>query len=60
MVWGEATLTVEVEVLFFSATCRCSAVASSAAADGDPKFIDLIPDQATWANYCEGFAAEAA
>ena len=26
----------------------------------DPKFVDLIPDQNTWANYCEAFAAEEA
>ena len=28
--------------------------------DGDPKFIELVPDQATWDEYCEAFAAEAA
>ena len=26
----------------------------------DPKFLDLIPDQATWDDYCGAFAEEAA
>ena len=27
---------------------------------GDPKFIDLVPDQTTWDEYCTAFAQEAA
>jgi hypothetical protein len=60
VVWGEATLTVEVEVLFFSASVSVQCRREFGGSDGDPKFIELVPDQATWANYCEGFAAEAA
>ena len=60
VVWGEATLTVEVEVLFFSASVSVQCRREFGGSDGDPKFIELIPDQATWANYCKGFAAEAA
>jgi hypothetical protein len=60
VVWGEATLTVEVEVLFFSASVSVQCRREFGGSDGDPKFIELIPDQATWASYCEGFAAEAA
>jgi hypothetical protein len=26
--------------------------------DGDPKFIELIPNPATWTEYCEAFAEE--
>jgi len=32
----------------------------SGGSPGDPKFIELIPDQATWDDYCEAFAKEAA
>jgi hypothetical protein len=60
VVWGEATLTVEVEVLFFSASVSVQCRREFGGSDGDPRFIELVPDQATWANYCEGFAAEAA
>jgi hypothetical protein len=60
VVWGEATLTVEVEVLFFSASVSVQCRREFGGSDGDPKFIELIPDQATWAAYCGGFAAEAA
>jgi hypothetical protein len=57
-VWGEATLVVEVEVLFFSAdvSVRCRKEFGGAASD--PKFIDLIPNAATWTEYCGAFASE--
>jgi hypothetical protein len=59
-VWGEATLVIEIEVLFFSAdvSVRCRREFGGSASD--PKFIDLVPDAATWADYCEAFAEEAA
>lgn len=60
VVWGEATLTIEVEVLFFSASVSVTCRREFGGSDGDPKFIDLVPDQATWATYCQAFAAEAA
>lgn len=60
VVWGEATLTVEIEILFFSASVSVKCRREFGGSDGDPKFIDLIPDQATWAQYCDAFAAEAA
>ena len=59
-VWGEATLVVEVEVLFFSADVSVRCRKEFGGAKSDPKFIDLIPDPATWLDYCDAFASEAA
>lgn len=58
VVWGEATLVVEIEILFFSADVSVKCRREFGGSDGDPKFIELIPDQATWAEYCEAFAEE--
>jgi hypothetical protein len=60
VVWGEATLEVEIEILFlsFSVSVKCRREFGGSA--GDPKFIDLMPDQSTWDEYCEAFAREAA
>jgi len=59
IVWGEATLIVEIEVLFFSADvsvhCRRDFEGSK---DSDPPFIALIPYQSTWDEYCDAFADE--
>lgn len=60
IVWGEATLIVEVEVLCFSVDVSVSCRREFAGGESDPGFIDLIPDQATWKTYCEAFAEEAA
>lgn len=59
-VWGEATLVIEVEVLFFSADVSVRCRKEFGGAKSDPKFIDLIPDAATWAEYCDAFASEVA
>jgi hypothetical protein len=59
-VWGEATLVVEVEVLFFSADVSVRCRKEFGGAKSDPKFIDLIPGPATWLEYCDAFANEAA
>jgi hypothetical protein len=58
VVWGEATLVIEVEVLCFSADVSVKCRREFGGSDGDPKFIELIPDQATWAEYCGAFAEE--
>ena len=57
-VWGEATLTVEIEVLFFSASVKVKCRREFGGSDSDPKFIDLVPDESTWADYCQAFAPE--
>ena len=59
-VWGEATLTIEVDVLFVSFDVSVTCRKEFAGAEADPKFIDLIPDEPTWADYCDAFAEEVA
>ena len=60
MVFGEAELIVEIEILFlsFDVSVRCRR--EFAGGEADPKFIDLIPDASVWTEYCEAFAPEAA
>jgi hypothetical protein len=60
IVYGEAELTVEIEILFFSVSVsvRCRREFQGGAAD--PKLIDLVPTEAIWAEYCDAFAEEAA
>jgi hypothetical protein len=60
MVYGEASLVVEIEILFFSfdVSVRCRREFSGGSAD--PRFIDLVPDQDTWSEYCLAFAEEGA
>ncbi|HEX8678812.1 MAG TPA: hypothetical protein VF683_02540, partial [Chthoniobacterales bacterium] len=60
VVWGEATLEVEVEVLFFSASVSVKCRKEFGGSAGDPKFIELIPEQEIWDEYCGAFAEEAA
>jgi hypothetical protein len=60
IVWGEATLEIEIEILFFSMSVSVKCRREFAGAESDPKFIDLVPDAATWAAYCGSFAEEAA
>lgn len=59
VVWGEATLEVEIEILFFSASVSVKCRREFGGSDGDPKFKELIPNQTTWAEYCGAFALEA-
>lgn len=59
VVWGEATLEVEIDVLFFSFSVSVKCRREFGGSSSDPKFIELIPDQATWTSYCEAFALEA-
>lgn len=58
-VWGEATLSVEIEILFFSFSVSVSCRKDFAGSKSDPKFLDLVPDQSTWSEYCDAFAPEA-
>ncbi len=58
--YGEATLTVEIEILMFSAEVSVSCRREFAGGAADPRFIALIPTQQVWTDYCEAFADEAA
>ncbi len=54
-VYGQATLTVKVEILFFSASVDMTVEKRFKGDDADPLFADLI-DQPHWDEYCEAFA----
>ena len=53
-VWGEATLTVEVEVLFFSKSV--SMTVRREFADPDPIKFAMLMSKDEWEEYCEAFA----
>lgn len=59
VVWGEASIEVEIDILFLSFSVSVSCRREFGGSDSDPKFFELIPDQATWDTYCEAFATEA-
>ncbi|WP_299406930.1 hypothetical protein [uncultured Roseobacter sp.] len=52
---GQATLTVEVEVLFFSASVKLKVERKFSGSPGDPTFAQLIPDATVWEDYCSAF-----
>jgi len=56
LIWGEASVTVEIEVLVFSGevTVRCRR--EFVGSDADPKFAQLVPADTTWSTYCSAFA----
>lgn len=58
---GRASLVVEVEVLFFSASVEISVERRLAGSKGDPTMFDVMPpdvdgENADWARYCDAFA----
>lgn len=53
---GQASLIVEIEVLFFSFSVTLKVQRKFAGSKADPRFIDFIPDQATWDSYAAAFA----
>jgi len=59
VVWGEATLEVEIDILFLSFSVSVSCRREFGGSDSDPKFAQLITDQRTWDEYCGAFALEA-
>lgn len=63
---GRATLTIEVEVLFFSASVEISCEKKFAGANGDPTFLQMMSPYedpalqekvAPWDDYCSAFAS---
>ncbi len=58
VVFGEASVVVEVEVLVFSGevTVRCRREFKNE--EADPTFAELVPGVPTWEAYCLAFAAE--
>jgi hypothetical protein len=53
---GQASLVVEIEILFFSASVTVSVEKRLAGSPADPLLVDFIPDQATWNAYAKAFA----
>jgi hypothetical protein len=53
---GEATLSVEIDILFFSTAVDVSVYREFAGSEADPLFIDFIPTEAVWWQYGEAFA----
>lgn len=59
-VYGEAELTVEIDILMFSTSVSVRCRREFSGGSADPKFIDQIPTQEIWSEYCDAFAVEAA
>lgn len=62
---GEASITVQVEVLFLSTSVRISTRREFAGSNGDPTVREMLapegqPIDRIWNDYCGAFAAEAA
>ena len=57
--FGEASLEVEIEILFFSASVSVKCRREFGGGQADPKFIDLVPTQSVWNQYCDAFAVDA-
>jgi hypothetical protein len=59
---GRATITVEVEVLFFSGSVKISAERKLAGSNGDPSFREILGAEngtsPAWDQYCLAFAEE--
>lgn len=53
--FGQATLVVEIEILFFSASVKVKVEKTFVGSDADPSFEELI-DQTAWDIYCGAFA----
>lgn len=51
---GTATLTIEIEIVFFTIPVKLTV--TKTLAGEDPRFGDLMPTQADWDTYCEAFA----
>jgi hypothetical protein len=58
IVYGEAELTVEIDILMFSTSVSVRCRREFAGGVADPKFIDQIPTEEVWAAYCDAFAPE--
>lgn len=53
---GQATLVIEVEILFFSTSVNLTVERRFGGAEADPTFANLIPTASLWDSYAEAFA----
>ncbi len=58
VVYGEATLIVEVDILMFSTSVSVACRREFGGGAADPSFLDLVPNSQLWAEYCASFAEE--
>lgn len=54
--YGRATLTVHVEIVFFSTSVEITVEKAFGGSSGDPTFKQLVPTTDLWAEYAEAFA----
>jgi type VI protein secretion system component Hcp len=54
--YGRATLTVEVEVVFFSASVELTVEKAFGGQGGDPKFVEMFTSAPVWKEYATAFA----
>jgi len=55
--FGSATLTVEIDIAFFSCSQDVSVERQFAGSDSDPSFQNFLPEPGLWEEYCDAFAA---
>ena len=55
-VFGVATIEVEIEILFVSFSVGVTVERQLKGSDGDPTFIDMLPEPTMWEDYCNAFA----
>jgi hypothetical protein len=54
--FGQASLTVEVELLLYSESVTIRVEKTFIGSEADPTFVQLIETPAVWAEYCDAFA----
>jgi hypothetical protein len=54
--YGRATLTVKIEIVFFSTSVEITVEKSFGGKSGDPRFRDLFPTALVWQQYAGAFA----
>jgi hypothetical protein len=54
--YGRATLTVQVEIVFFRTSVELTVEKAFGGSSGDPSFGQLFPAAETWSEYAEAFA----
>ena len=54
--YGRATLTVQVEVLFFSTSVELTVERAFGGEGGDPKFVEMFTSAPVWKEYAKAFA----
>jgi hypothetical protein len=56
--FGEATLTVEIDLFIFSASVSVRCYREFGGSASDPTVLDLLPQASLWDEYCLAYAAE--